>query len=182
MNNIKTLRAYANGRKLPMIKLIGNVSENWLEDAFRVYESTPITSDYAKAQREKDRILGTKVDKYEELTEYYNQLHPDSLSLPEEYHLLEGAHHLRFGELKANNTISMHLDEPYTLRGVCVIRGQHEFILEDGSLVVMNPGELYFVNGCYKHSVRNTLNIVRVALLNKFFLTKTNIKVLNELL
>lgn len=183
MSDIKTLRAYAEGRKLPAFKLLAVLPDPWIEYAYRVYSKTPISSDRAKEQRERDHILGTTVEGYDTLTEFYNQLYPNELNYHEAYDMLIGAHHFRFGELKVGHTVPMHLDEPFTLRGLCVIRGQHKFTVETGESVIMNPGELYFVNGCYKHSVENVSDIDRIALLNKFELNDHNVSILkNELL
>lgn len=183
MSDIKTLRAYAEGRKLPAFRLIAVLPEPWIEYAYRVYSKTPISSDYAKEQRERDHILGTSVEEYDTLTEFYNQLYPDNIVIHEAYDTLVGAHHFRFGELKVGHTIPTHIDEPFTLRGLCVIKGQHKFTSETGDSVIMNPGELYFVNGCYKHSVENTSDTDRIALLNKFTLNEQNVNIIkNELL
>jgi hypothetical protein len=176
MNDIKTLKAYVNGRKLPAFLLLGKVKKEWVDYAYSVYVNTPISSNYAKYQREKDGIKGTTVEAFDELTTYYNQLYTNELTLPNEYNILSGIHHLRFGKLEANSTIPFHLDEPFTLRCLCVIEGCHTFMSETGESVIMKPGELYFVNGCYKHSVRNSDTTVRIALLGKYPVTNANIR------
>lgn len=182
MNDIKTLRAYAKGRKLPVFKLLAIIPESWISYAYQVYSKTPISSDHAKEQRERDNILGITVEKYEYLTEYYNQLHPENLVISDAYNILDDAHSFRFGELKSKSTIPMHIDEPFSLRGLCVMSGQCKFVVETGDSVVMSPGELYFINGCYRHSVINDTDSTRIALLNKFTLTEENVRKLNELL
>jgi hypothetical protein len=176
MNDIKTLRAYVKGRQLPAFLLLGKVKKEWLDYAYSVYSNTPVSSDYAKYQREKDGIKGTTVEAFDELTTYYNQLYTNELTLPNEYNILSGIHHLRFGKLEANSTLPFHLDEPFTLRCLCVIQGRHTFMSETGDSVVMEPGELYFVNGCYKHSVKNSDAADRVALLGKYCVNRANLR------
>lgn len=181
MNDIKTLKAYANGRQLPSFKLIANIKKEWLEYAHSVYSNTSVSSDYAKFQREKDGILGTMVESYDTLTLYYNQMHPVSLNLSDEYRILDDVYDIRFGKLEPNALIPFHLDEPFSLRSLCVIKGHHLFSSETGEKVVMHPGELYFVNGCYKHSIQNLSNISRVALLTKYPITKDNLNIISQL-
>lgn len=178
MSDIKTLRAYANGRKLPEFKLITNISKEWLEYAYQEYLRTPISSDYAKEQREADGILGTEVEEYEDLTTYYNQSYVDNILFPEEFNLLDGLHHIRFGELKHSSTIPFHIDEPFTLRTLCVIKGEHKFISETGAETMMYPGEWYFVNGCFKHSVINTGDCDRIAVLSKYNISDHNVSII----
>jgi hypothetical protein len=183
MSDIKTLKAYAEGRKLPPFKLLARLPNKWIEYVHDIYTQTPISDEHARQQREHDRIIGTKVENYDSLTQFYNQLYPSSITTHELYNTLSEPHHFRFGRLKSRSTIPMHLDEPFTLRGLCVIKGQHRFVCETGHSVVMNPGELYFLNGCFRHSVENTLDSDRIALLNKFRLNLTNKNtLLNELL
>ena len=178
MSDIKILRAYARGRKLPTHKLITTINSMWVSYAYEIYTNTQQSSDHAKQQREDDGVLGTEVSDYQDLIAYYNQYYTKELILAKEYSVLEDVHHCRFGELKLGHTIPFHIDEPFTLRSICVIRGEHRVEFENGESVIMKPGELYYINGCYRHSVINTGNVDRVALLSKFKLNTHNIGVL----
>lgn len=179
-SDIKTLRAYAEGRKLPTFKLLAELPTSWIEYAYDVYTKTPVSSDLARNARESAGILGTRVDEYDSLTEYYNQSCVDQISLDESYNTLSGAYNFRFGSLKHNSVIPMHIDEPFSIRGICVIRGSHKFTFENGDVIEMFPGELYFINGCYRHSVENTSPADRVALLNNFTLNEHNVSIINR--
>jgi len=178
MSDIKILRAYARGRKLPTHKLIATINNEWLSYAYEIYNSTQQSSNYAKQQREADGIVGTEVSDYQDLIKFYNQYYPKQLILSKEYKILDDVHHCRFGELKLGHTIPFHIDEPFTLRSICIIKGEHRVDFENGKSVNMKPGQLYYINGCYKHSVINTGDIDRIALLSKFKLNTHNIGVL----
>lgn len=180
MSDIKTLRAYAEGRRLPTFRLLANLPKSWIEYAYDLYTETPISSDLARDVRESAGVLGTRVDGYDSLTEYYNQSCVDRISLHESYQILSGATNFRFGALKHGSLIPMHIDEPFSLRGICVIRGSHKFTFENGDVIEMFPGELYFINGCYRHSVENSSNIDRVALLNNFTLNEHNLSLIKQ--
>lgn len=180
MSDIKTLRAYAEGRRLPTFRLLAELPTSWIDYAYDLYTKTPVSSDLAKDARERTEILGTRVDGYDSLTEYYNQSCVDQIFLHESYEILVGAHNFRFGTLKHGSAIPMHIDEPFSLRGICVIRGSHKFVFENGDMMEMFPGELYFINGCYRHSVENSSDIDRVALLNNFTLNEHNLSLIKQ--
>lgn len=182
MQDVKTLRLYAQNRKLPNAVKIGTVSESWLTYAYTIARDLENTSDGALDQRTALGIKGTEVEGYDKLTEFYNQRYISKLILPNEIERLEGVHHLRFGVLDKGGTIPFHLDEPYTLRFICMIHGTHKFHVEDGSSYDMSPGELWFINGSYKHSIENTSPGTRFSLLGKFARNDTNMRMINELL
>lgn len=179
MGDFKTLKLYAQNKKLPKVVKLGIVHDSWLKYAYQYASGLKNTSDFALEQRSALNIKGTEVDDYESLTGFYNQRYVSNISLPEEVKKLEGVHHLRFGVLERNGTIPFHLDEPYTLRFICMIHGTHRYHVETGETYDMAAGELWYINGSYKHSIENTSEHQRIALLGKFERNDNNI---NELL
>lgn len=182
MSDIKTLRMYAKSKQLPQAVKLGIVPQEWVEYAQNVASTAPDTSKQALDQRIEKNITGTEIVNYDQLTEFYNQRYITDIKLPDEINLLRGVHHLRFGVLDQGKIIPFHLDEPYTLRFVCMITGSHKFKFETGLEYLMQQGELWFINGSYKHSVENTFNGTRIALLGKFEHCEYNTRIINELL
>jgi aspartyl/asparaginyl beta-hydroxylase (cupin superfamily) len=182
MSDIKTLKMYAKSKKLPQAVKLGTVALDWLDHAQTIATSAPNTNEQALNQRIEQNITGTEIVNYDQLTEFYNQRYINSIELPSEINMLQGVHHLRFGVLEEGKTIPFHLDEPYTLRFVCMIVGSHKFKFETGSEYLMKKGELWFINGSYKHSVENTFSGTRIALLGKFEHCEYNTRIINELL
>lgn len=182
MTDMKTLKLYAQNRKLPEAVKLGTVPETWLTYAYTLARDLENTSDAALIQRQQKGVAGTEIEGYDALTEFYNQRYISRMILPNPIERLEGVHHLRFGVLEKDGVIPFHLDEPYTLRFICMIHGTHKFHVEDGKTYEMNPGELWFVNGSFKHSVENTSNGTRFALLGKFARNDINLRTINELL
>ena len=182
MSDIKTLRMYAKSKKLPQAVKLGDVPYEWVKYAQNVATAAPNTSEHALNQRTEKNIAGTEIVNYNQLTEFYNQRYIDNIELPNKIKELQGVHHLRFGVLEEGKTIPFHLDEPYTLRFVCVITGSHKSKFETGSEYLMKEGELWFINGSYKHSVENTFGGTRIALLGKFEHCEYNTRIINELL
>lgn len=182
MDRVKTLKLYAKNRRLPDAVCISNVPKEWIEYAYTRATNTNNTSDFALEQRTQKNIYGTGIEEYSELIKFYNQRYIDDLELPPEISKLEGVHHLRFGVLQPKSTIPMHLDEPYTLRFLCVISGEHNFVTELNNTYNMKAGELWFVNGSFKHSVENNTDSDRIALLGKFDNSENNLRLINELL
>lgn len=182
MTDFKTLKLYAQNRKLPKAVKLGTVSDSWTTYANTLAKTMSNTSDIALAQREALGIKGTEVDNYNTLTEFYNQRYCGRLILPNEIEKLDGVSHLRFGVLAKDAVIPMHLDEPYTLRFLCIVNGSHNFEVETGEVYHMTKGELWFVNGSYKHSIKNTTDGERIALLGKYERSSSSMRRLNELL
>jgi quercetin dioxygenase-like cupin family protein len=178
----KILRLYAKNRKLPAAVKLGTISKDWIEYA-RIFSSKIAnTSDAALSQRNKKNIYGTEIENYDSLTKFYNQRYFDNIDLPKEITQLNNVHHLRFGVLDFDKTLPFHLDEPYNLRFICIIQGSHDYYSEKGELYQMTEGELWFINGSFKHSVKNTSAGNRIALLGKFPPDDKNLKLINELL
>lgn len=182
MDDVRTLKLYAKNRKLPLAVNLGIISDEWVKYAQNVASDLNNTSDIALAQRVGMDVKGTSVENYESLVEIYNQRYCSNLSLPPEIEKLDGVCHLRFGVLETDGVIPYHLDEPYTLRFICIVQGSHKFHFENSNTFEMKVGELWYINGSYKHSVENTSGNTRIALLGKFANNETNIKLINELL
>lgn len=182
MSNIKTLRLYAKNRLLPVAVKLSTVSKDWIAYAQKFANNLANTSDHALLQRTQQNIYGTEVEDYDTLTTFYNQRYFLDLDLPQEITKLEGVHHLRFGVLEQGATIPFHIDEPYNLRFICMVRGTHKYYSENDKCYPMSEGELWYINGSFKHSIENTSPGVRIALLGKFPPSEKNLRLINELL
>jgi hypothetical protein len=167
---------------LPVAVKLSTISNDWLEYAKKFANELENTSEVALSQRTEKNIYGTDIEDYSSLIAYYNQRYFTDLKLPEEISRIEEVHHLRFGVLEPNATIPFHLDEPYNLRFICLIQGSHIFYTENNLSYEMVPGELWYINGSFKHSVKNTSTDIRIALLGKFPPTVENLRLINELL
>jgi quercetin dioxygenase-like cupin family protein len=182
MSDIKTLKMYVKNRRLPEVLKLGTVPLDWIASFKSLADSLPNTSDVALHQRVEQNITGTEIVDYDALTEFYNQRYLTDVELPVEIKKLQGVHHLRFGVLQKGATIPFHLDEPFTLRFLCMVSGTHTFYVETGSAYEMQPGELWFINGSFKHSIKNTSTHDRIVLLGKFEHCEYNTRIINELL
>jgi len=182
MNQLSTLKMYAKNRKFPEAVKIGIVPNDWLNSAKDFANNLSNTSDVALQQREESNVKGTAIDNYDSLTTFYNQRYFDSMPLPSIITQLDGVHHLRFGVLNEGATIPFHIDEPFTLRFICVVQGSHKYHTETGNIYLMSEGEFWFINGSFKHSIENTSPGYRIALLGKFSRSTTNLSLINELL
>lgn len=182
MSDIKTLKLYAKNRKLPVAVRLSVISKDWIVQTQKFVNRLSNTSDIALDQRTKQNVYGTEIVDYDSLTEYYNQRYFTELDLPNEITQLIGVHHLRFGILEQGATIPFHLDEPYNFRFICMIQGTHKYHSETGESYDMHEGELWYINGSFKHSIENTSSGVRIALLGKFPPTDDNLRLIHELL
>jgi hypothetical protein len=182
VNSQTILKLYAKNRKLPTAVKIATVSSDWITYAQQFANKLPNTSDAALAQRSEKNIYGTEIENYSSLTKFYNQRYFTNIELPIELSLLENVHHLRFGILDPGASIPFHLDEPYNQRFICLIQGSHKYHVEHSETYVMNEGELWYINGSFKHSIQNTSTGTRIALLGKFPSTEENLRLINELL
>ena len=63
-----------------------------------------------------------------------------------------------------------------------MVHGTHTFCVENGTEYNMQTGELWFINGSFRHSVKNTSQHERIALLGKFDNSVDNVRIINELL
>jgi hypothetical protein len=178
----KTLRLYAKNRSLPAAAKLSTVTDKWLDYAQQFANNLNDTSSQALIQRTENNVYGTEVEDYSSLTKYYNQRYFTGLMLPSEISQIKGIHHLRFGVLEKDAIIPFHLDDPYNQRFICLIQGSHKYYVEHGNTYNMHKGELWYINGSFKHSVENTSTGIRIALLGKFPSTEENLRLINELL
>ncbi len=162
MKDIKKLRAYVKGRKLPKYKFLGKANSKWLNDMKTLNNSISDTDDPGIYRKE---IEGLEISNYDELLTYYSQKQNLNVKLDFILQQFEGISHQRFAILKKYETLPMHLDNPDTLRLVSIIHGTQTLLFEDKDAIDMSTGDIYFLNGCYKHSVINKINIDRVTFL-----------------
>ena len=175
MTDLKTLKAYAKGKKLPALIHLGNTSTEWLTYILEISKSMPDSLDHSINNR--SDVPGEH--DYDVLNGNYTQRNlSGKIELDETFARFEDITNIRFGVLKAGKEIPEHLDSPFLYRLLCVINGSHEFTINNKT-TVMSSGEIYFVNGCYKHSVKNTNDYSRHAMLAKLPITEINT---NELL
>lgn len=183
MKQIEILKMYAKNRRLPLAIKLGSISAEWMHFALDKFNSTKTTNEQALEQRQSADILGTEIDNYENLIGVYSQKYITyQLDLDPVFACMKGIHHLRFAVLEPRSTIPFHLDEPFTLRFVCMLEGRHTFKFETGDEYDMRSGDLWFINGSYRHSVENLQESKRVALLGKFQRNDENLRLINELL
>jgi hypothetical protein len=181
MPNIKDLRAYATARKLPKTVYLGNINPVWKNNIIDHCLSLQTELLTTFTERNNTEIYGTSVYDYNALTEIYDQrkIKVDGILLDELINTLPEVSHLRYALLNGSSTIPEHIDDPYHLRFICMLSGQHIFNSE-GTLTTMKENELWFVNGAYRHSVENTANTVRIALLGNFELNDISKEMLNK--
>ena len=102
-----------------------------------------------------------------------NYIEPCDSKLVGQLETLVGAcYRTRISTLKPGGRISRHIDDPRQLRVICILEGQHEFALYENNKthwLLMEPGELWFVNTAWEHEVNNPGNTDRVALLANLF-------------
>lgn len=162
MKDIKKLRAYVKGKKLPKYKFLGKANSKWLNDMRIFNMSISDTYDPGKYRKE---IEGLEISTYDKLLTYYAQKQNITVELDIILQQFEGISHQRFAILKKYKTLPMHLDNPNTLRLVSIIHGSQTLLFEDNDAIDMSTGDIYFLNGCYKHSVINKINTDRIAFL-----------------
>ena len=179
MTDLETLKKFAKCRKLPKIIYLGNTSQEWKDYAINIAENTSDSLDYSIKNRTSSPLPGSKTDDYSVLTSIYSQRNVfDDIDIPECLSDFEDIHNIRFAILKPKSSVPEHLDSPETYRLISVIKGQHD-VWSEGEKFPMNEGEVYFINGCFKHKVDNLTDIERVAFLAKMPITGKNT---NELL
>jgi quercetin dioxygenase-like cupin family protein len=175
MTDIQTLRAYAKGRSLPGVIYLGNVSDDWIETVLEFSKSIPDNIDYSISNR--TDIPGEH--DYSLLNGNYTQKNVlGDMVLDKIFDKFEDIYNIRFAILKPNQEVPTHLDSPYAYRLICVLEGSHDYIF-DNKKIEMTKAQLYFVNGCIKHSVKNNNSYDRIAILAKMPITEKNT---NELL
>ena len=125
---IKTLKQYVRAKKLPIAKLLGNVSDDWVNYALDICEKTKISTEKAIDNR---TDYGTVLsDEYRKGIHhpkfFYKQKHIEDLVLPNDiFSNMEGIHELRFAELESKELLPLHLDSPWTLRFLIILKGSN---------------------------------------------------------
>lgn len=176
MKDFKTLRAYANGKRLPSVIKLGTVQASWIEYAIEISLKTPDSTGYSVSNR--TDVPGAQEYDYTKLGNYIQKNMFDEIILDNVLNNFEGVFNVRFAILDSGQSIPEHVDSPWDYRLLCVLTGSHDFV-SDGQVTQMLPGDMYFVNGCYRHQVTNNTNIERIAFLAKMPITEKNT---NELL
>jgi aspartyl/asparaginyl beta-hydroxylase (cupin superfamily) len=185
MDDIRTLRAFAQGRKLITFRYLGEANKKWLADMYELYQITP-----AKKARTLEnhgvqdwrKAAGDEVVDYVKLLKTYEQKYIDNdIELDPILQKFHGIENLRFATLNNGETLEKHLDNPWTKRLIIVIQGTQRTVFETGDDVAMSTGNIYFINGCYRHSVVNTtVKGDRIALLCNFKNNKHNRDIINN--
>ena len=176
---IKTLKQYVRAKKLPIAKLLGNVSDDWVNYALDISEKTKISTEKAIDNRtDYGTVLSDEYRKgiLDQSIVDYKQKHIEDLVLPNDiFSNMEGIHELRFAELESKELLPLHLDSPWTLRFLIILKGSNLFFTEEESFP-MNTNEIWFINGAHAHGVNNTNNFSRIALLGKWKYNENNIE------
>mgnify|MGYP001209842648 CR=1 FL=1 len=93
----------------------------------------------------------------------------DILSVPELYRL-------RMGWMKSTERIEPHIDQPHIDRFTMIMRGEHRFVITKRGVEherIMKPGEVWYINTNWDHSVYIDTDEPRIALLGCFKYEKT---------
>tara|TARA_B100000900_G_scaffold185503_1_gene157275 strand:+ start:1604 stop:2146 length:543 start_codon:yes stop_codon:yes gene_type:complete len=176
MKDFATLRAYANGKKLPSVIYLGQAADDWVEYAIKTSNATPDSTEYSVDNR--TDVPGAQEYDYTQLGNYVQKNVFKEITLDDTLNNFEGIFNIRFAVLDSGKSVPEHVDSPWDYRLLCVLKGTHNFIA-DNKTTPMFPGEMYFVNGCYRHTVTNDTNKARIAFLAKMPITEKNT---NELL
>lgn len=177
MNDIKTLRQYARCRKLPLVKLLGTVSAEWTQLALTACEKSEFSNDQAYDRRSQKNLIGTRVENYTKLVQFYSQKIPTNLTLDPVFKKIENITDLRFAILQPRSQIPHHIDDPSKLRFICMLQGEHVFSISEIQ-VRMKRHELWYVNGSFPHAVSNELETERICLLGNFSISGSNLKII----
>jgi|TARA_B110000259_G_scaffold180043_1_gene220272 quercetin dioxygenase-like cupin family protein len=179
-NDIKALRQYAKLKKLPGVIKLGTISNKLCNQLCDLAKHAEITNERSIENRQ--GTYGVEHDNTSPAGKTYNQKHIDNLTIDIEWlHIFKEKYNWRFAELEPQGIIPMHLDDPYSYRFLAVINGNHIFSLESptNQKIIMNTGDVYFVNSAHKHSVENTAkDLKRVALLGEMKINEHNTKLL----
>lgn len=180
MKDTKILKEFAKGRRLPHYRYIGKADSIWMDYIKTVCNKTPESNEYSYANRQDVEL---DFETYKDFLASYIQKNVfDKIIIDRCMEQFDNVTNLRFAILKEGDTVPEHLDSPKTLRMICMIEGSHIFKFEGDVECTMNEGDIYFVNGCYRHSVVNTTKGDRIALLAKMEYNTHNENIINELL
>lgn len=181
--NIKILKLYAKNRRFPGYIFLGNLKKEWLDYSNALCKSLTDTSKKFYEERALTGIKGTELETdYKKITSNYKQKEIINVNIPEPLIKFEYISHLRFALLDENSKIEYHLDDPRYFRFICIIQGSNVFHCEKHESIIMKEGEVWFINGSYRHMIDNCFQIKRIAMLGNFEITDNNRKILNELL
>lgn len=78
----------------------------------------------------------------------------------------------KLAELHPNSSLPWHFDDPYYMRFIIVLEGEHNLYYENRKNIhikePMGPRQVWALNPSWKHKVENVTNKTRIALLGKF--------------
>ncbi len=173
-------------RKRPVVRHIGQLPASLIADLLTYWQNQSERNDLSEAiTSRKERQLPIQgietIDRdYAQLYLLKAQNHGATSQIKETISSVENILTRRVGEitgplsqmristLESGAKIPMHIDDPEQCRVVSLLQGAQEFVLENKAgrhKVEMMPGDLYFVNTAWPHSVLNTSVVERVALL-----------------
>jgi len=181
MDDLQTLKAFAQGRKLITFKYLGEANKKWLADMHELYQITTAKKGQDFGGQEWRKTAGDEEIDYVKLLETYEQKYIDhDIELDPILQQFHEIKNLRFATLNHGETLETHLDDPLSKRLLIVIQGTQRTVFETGDDVAMFTGNIYFINGCYKHSIVNTtVKGNRIALLCNFKNNKHNMDIIN---
>lgn len=168
MDKKQILKLYALNRKFPTAIRIGIVENSWIQYAINFEKTLSPSKGESYEYRASQNIPGTEIDDINSLRRFYYQKITEDLKLHTLISQFDNVHHVRFAMLDPLAKIPMHLDDPRYLRFICMLEGSHTYIPEKGDPIHMSAGEVWFVNGSYRHSVENNSDSPRLAILGNF--------------
>ena len=153
-------------RTMPPAIHLGRVRDVWLQyakDKFEsgAHEERPIPEGYVNERNHYKQYWPTQI------------ITDDRLLLPEEspFDILSiGMTRIRWAELKANDYLPPHMDQPEHYRFIITIEGESTFSWPETKEdpITMKEGDIYFLNPAVMHTVNNNTNNRRIAILGNF--------------
>ena len=181
-NDRDNLKAMALQRKLPDAIKLGSADSEWIQNALLLCSRMGDDTLLRLSEREKSKKMVTdssggnvKLDDLVWAVDYKQRILTESLGIDP---MFENHSHIRFAELVPKKILPYHLDSPWTYRFIIMLYGSHVFETELGNRYEMSVGDIYYVNGCYKHRIINDGDVTRIAVLGNFEINDTTTELL----
>lgn len=172
MSKISELRLHGRNRKLPAAIKLGDMNPELLTYNTFIYidlNSDPdnLSGIHTAEERHENAVAGVSTGKdVYDLGEFYNQIHTDDVSLNVNYNI----YNTRFAMLESGHKIDYHMDPPDIYNVICPLTDPIIFSTKERETarVVMQIGEIWFVNPSYMHMTEHDSDETRVAILANF--------------
>jgi quercetin dioxygenase-like cupin family protein len=184
-HNLKTLIQKRN--KLPIFRYYGNITDSSILTLTNNFSDYEVSTDSAKNLRR--TLVPDDSDYNGDATKNYHQ-HDIQTRIPEgewteksfvdlpvifnslyaelTYMLNGPVCRMRYATIDASDSLPFHMDQPGIDRFICVLQGEqvvHVNAKDQTYSQVMRPGEVWYLNTNWDHSVVNTHDSQRLAML-----------------